>query len=153
MTSPHADLFLNTRLIVAEGSFLLIGLPQEKANRLHADIKHFADGDDPYMLFRDGIECTFLINERLWKEAGVGAEEMQVETGFRLVTIDRILTWDVVGFMARITQCLAEAGISVGVLSSFSRDHLLIKDADLDLALSTLNGLFTDSPGAEAHGL
>lgn len=153
MILANADLFQNTRLNVAKDSFVLIGLPRERVRWLREKIDLIAHDNDPWMLFHDGLECTVLVSESLWAEAGVSTEEIQVETEFRLVTIDRILTWDVVGFMAQITRCLAEAGISVGLLSSFSRDHLLIKDADLNLALLTLNNLFGDSAGAEANGL
>ena len=48
------------------------------------------------------------------------------------------LPWNVVGFLARVTEILATAGIAVGALSAFSRDHLLIKQEDLGTALRVL---------------
>ena len=55
-----------------------------------------------------------------------------------MVTLDVELPWNVVGFLARVTEILAGAGVSVGALSSFSRDHLLIKQDDLGTALRVL---------------
>ena len=66
------------------------------------------------------------------------ARDARVEGGFRLVTFDIELAWNVVGYLARITEILAAAGIPVGALSSFSRDHLLIKQDDLAKALRAL---------------
>ncbi len=48
------------------------------------------------------------------------------------------LGWDVVGFLARVTEILAAAGVAVGALSAFSRDHLLVKQDDLGKALRAL---------------
>jgi hypothetical protein len=48
------------------------------------------------------------------------------------------LAWDVVGFLARVTSILAGAGVSVGALTAYSRDHLLIKQQDLGAALRAL---------------
>ena len=66
------------------------------------------------------------------------AREARVEGGFRFVTLDVELPWDTVGYLARVTEILAGAGVSVGALSAFSRDHLLIKQDDLAKALRAL---------------
>jgi uncharacterized protein len=49
-----------------------------------------------------------------------------------------VLGWDVVGFLALVTRILAEAGVSCGALSAFSRDHLLVRQDDLPKALRAL---------------
>jgi hypothetical protein len=64
--------------------------------------------------------------------------DARVEGDFRLLTFDIELDWDVVGFLARVTEILADAGISCGALSSFSRDHLLVKQDDLGRTLRVL---------------
>lgn len=142
MVSPVNELFRNTRLKISDGRFVFVGLSNEKGRQDIVDLGLRLGGDIPFMIFQDGLESTFLLPEKDWKAAAFSIPEVRVESGFRLVTIDRELTWDVVGFLARVTRVLAEAGISVGVLSSFSRDHLLIKDSELDKAQSVLSELF-----------
>jgi hypothetical protein len=66
------------------------------------------------------------------------ARDARVEAGFRLVTLDVELPWNVVGFLAHVTAILAAEGIAVGALSAFTRDHLLIKQDDLGHALRVL---------------
>ena len=64
--------------------------------------------------------------------------DARIEGNFRLLTFDIELDWKTVGFLARVTQLLADADISAGALSAFSRDHLLIKQDDLGNALRVL---------------
>ncbi len=46
--------------------------------------------------------------------------------------------WNIVGFFAEISRILAEAGIPIGAISAFSRDHVLVKQEDLAKALKVL---------------
>ena len=91
------------------------------------------------MLLRDEHEVTLLLDETDWRTMRHAAREARVEGGFRLVTFDIELGWNVVGFLARITEILAGAGISIGAFTAFSRDHLLIKQDDLGTALRVLS--------------
>ena len=91
-----------------------------------------------FMLLRDPVEVTLLLEDEDWRAMRHAARDAKVEGGFRLVTLDIELAWNVVGFLARVTEVLASAGVSVGALSAFSRDHLLIKQDDLGKALRVL---------------
>lgn len=90
------------------------------------------------MLLRDDREVTLLLEEDDWRAMRHVVRDARIESGFRLVTLDIELDWSVVGYLARVTAILAEAGIAVGALSAFSRDHLLIKQNDLGTALRVL---------------
>lgn len=63
------------------------------------------------------------------------------EGGFRLLTFDTILPFDLVGFISKISTALAKAGIGILVFSSYSTDHILIKENDVERALEVLEGL------------
>jgi hypothetical protein len=91
-----------------------------------------------FMFLRDEQEVTLLLEETDWRPMRHAVRDARVEAGFRLLTLDIELDWNVVGFLAYVTQILAEAGISCGALSAFSRDHLLIKQDDLGTALRML---------------
>jgi hypothetical protein len=90
------------------------------------------------MLLKDEHEVTLLLEEADWRAMRHAARDASVEGGFRLVTFDIVLDWKVTGFLAHVTDLLAQAGISCGALSAFSRDHLLIKQDDLGKALRIL---------------
>ena len=66
---------------------------------------------------------------------------LKVEPDWRLLTFDVELPFELVGFLAEIAMKLAEASISIFVLSSYSTDHLLIKSYHLERAISVLERL------------
>jgi hypothetical protein len=60
---------------------------------------------------------------------------------YRLITFDTPLEMTLVGFMARISQVLAEANVSILPLAAFSRDHVLVPAEQFDIALTALEQL------------
>ena len=133
-----ADLLRRTKVEVAPAAYFLIGLRHEDWQRLLENPELSPRGTAPFMLLRDEHEVTLLLDESDWKTVRHAARDARVEGEFRLVTFNVELGWHVVGYLARITEILARAGISVGALSAFSRDHLLIKQHDLGAALRVL---------------
>jgi hypothetical protein len=133
-----SELLRETRVEVAPANYALIGLRHQDWTRLLENPELSPRADAPFMIFRDQREVTLLIEEDDWKRIRHAARDAKVEGGFRLVTLDIELSWNVVGYLAQVTNILAAAGLSVGALPSFSRDHLLIKQNDLGLALRVL---------------
>ncbi|HEX8098423.1 MAG TPA: ACT domain-containing protein, partial [Pyrinomonadaceae bacterium] len=126
-----AELLRRTRVEVVPGTFFLVGLSHQAWARLLESPELSPRGDAPFMLLRDEHEVTLLLDEEDWRAMRHAAREARVEGDFRLVTLDIELGWNVVGYLARVTAILAQAGVSVGALSAFSRDHLLIKQNQL----------------------
>ena len=133
------ELLRRTRVEVAPATFFLVGLRHEDWARLLENPELSPRPTAPFMLLRDAHEVTLLLAEADWQTMRHAAREARVEKDFRLVTLDIELPWHVVGYLARVTQILAEAGVAVGALSAFSRDHLLIKQEDLGKALRALS--------------
>jgi hypothetical protein len=123
---------------VAPATYFLIGLRHEDWLRLLENPELSPRGSAPFMLMRDRFEVTLLLDETDWQTIRHAVREARVEGGFRLVTLDLELGWKTAGYLARVTEILAGAGISIGALTAFSRDHLLIKQDDLGTALRVL---------------
>jgi len=51
------------------------------------------------------------------------------------------LEFEMVGFIAKISKVLAKERISIFVVSSYSTDHLMIKEEHLGKTLELLEGL------------
>jgi hypothetical protein len=132
------ELLRRTRVEVLPATYFLVGLRHEDWQRVLEQPELSPRGDAPYMLLRDAREVTLLLDETDWQTMRHAAREARVEGGFRMLTLDIELGWEVVGYLARVASILAEAGISVGALSAFSRDHLLVKQDDLGKALRAL---------------
>ena len=133
-----AGLLRRTRVQVASATYVVIGIRHQDWDRLLENPELSPRADAPFMILRDTYEVTLVIEEEDWRRIRHSLRDAKVESGYRLMTLDIELPWDTVGYLARVTAILAAAGISVGALSSFSRDHLLIKQEDLPRALKEL---------------
>jgi hypothetical protein len=69
--------------------------------------------------------------------AGGGAAE-RIETGFRALVVRGPLPFSIVGVVAAIASPLAQAGISLFILSTFDTDYVLLKEARLHDAARAL---------------
>ncbi len=134
-----SDLLRETRVEVAPATYVLVGLSYKDWTRVLENPELSPRADSPFLVFRDGREVTLLLEEDDWQRIRHLVRDAGIERGFRLVTLDIELPWKVVGYLARVTEILAASGIPVGALSSFSRDHLLIKQDDLGRALRVLS--------------
>jgi hypothetical protein len=67
------------------------------------------------------------------------------QQAYRLITFDLELDLALVGFMARVSRALAEAGVSILPLAAYSRDHILVPAAQFDIAMSALRKLQSGS--------
>jgi len=133
-----AELLRRAKVEVAPETYVLVGMRHGDWARLLENPELSPRAESNFMLLRDPFEVTLLVEESDWRAMRHAARDAKAEAGFRLVTLDVELGWDVVGFLAHVTRVLAEASVPVGALSSFSRDHLLIKQDDLGKALRVL---------------
>ena len=131
---------LGSGLVWVPATFVLVGMRHEDWKRLLENPELSPRVESNFMLLRDPFEVTLLLEEEDWSSMRHAARGAKVERGFRLLTFDIELPWNVVGFLARVTEILAGEGVAVGALSAFSRDHLLIKQDDLGNALRVLSG-------------
>jgi hypothetical protein len=135
-----AELLRHARVEVAPETYVLVGMRHADWARLLENPELSPRAESNFMLLRDPFEVTLLVEESDWRAMRHAARDARAEAGFRLVTLDVELGWDVVGFLAHVTRLLADAAVPVGALSAFSRDHLLIKQDDLGKALRVLGG-------------
>jgi hypothetical protein len=139
MTNLDAgELLRRARVEVSPATFTLVGMRVEDWRRLLENPELSPRAESVFCLLRDPFEVTLLLEEDDWRAMRHAARDARVEAGFRLVTLDVELPWNVVGFLARVAAILAGEGIAFGALSAFSRDHLLIKQDDLGKALRVL---------------
>lgn len=61
-----------------------------------------------------------------------------VEKGWRALKVAGVLEFELVGVLASLLSPLAEAGVSVFTLSTYSTDFILVKGDSLDKAIETL---------------
>ena len=82
-------------------------------------------------------EITVVIDQS--KIAGINF--IDIEKDWKILTIETGTPIEVVGVFAKISHALADAGVSIMPIASFSKDHFLIKERDVDKAINALKGI------------
>ena len=81
---------------------------------------------------RDGV--TAVMEQGTYQDGIV----KKADRSWRIITIDAVLPFGMVGVLAQIATWLADAGIPLYVVSSFDTDHILVKEQNLAEAVRTL---------------
>ena len=90
------------------------------------------DKDEVTLMLRDDVFTVF--EKRL-------RGHQKSEFAYRLITFEMALDLTLVGFMARISACLADAEVPIMVYAAYSRDHLFVPVAQYDAAMNALKNL------------
>lgn len=93
---------------------------------------------EAFAAIQDKNEITTIIERgKLSKEVVIDVDE----DDWRIITFDMILPMDLVGFIAKISGAIAEEGVNILYISSYSTDHLLVQEKDLKKAVAKLKKL------------
>jgi len=60
------------------------------------------------------------------------------EDGWRALRVEGTLEFFLIGVLAELSTTLARAGVSIFAVSTFNTDYILIKDDDLEKAITSL---------------
>jgi hypothetical protein len=91
------------------------------------------DGSEFYSVTRTKEELTVVCREDLVVPGTV------CENGWRCIRVQGVLDFSEIGIMFSITRPLAEAGISVFVISTYDTDYFLVKEKQLAEAIDALS--------------
>jgi hypothetical protein len=102
-----------------------------------------AEARDPFIaLIIDKDEVSLLVPEEDYEEfSGRLRDHTLSENRYRLITFDVQLEHSLFGFMARVSDALADAGISILPFAAYSRDHIFVSADDFDSAIAVLEDL------------
>jgi hypothetical protein len=120
----EAEEYLKSAAVIVWRAVFTIGKSRDSVEGAFATIK-------------DRKETTVIIDQ----SKADGADFIEAEKGWKLLTFDAKLPFGLTGFLARVSQALAEEGISIFVVSTYSTDHVLVKEEHLEKALEKLEGL------------
>jgi hypothetical protein len=87
-----------------------------------------------FAVIDDGNEITVVVERSRLREENV----LQIETDWRLLTFDVVLSFETIGFLAKVSGALADAKVPILIFSSFSTDHLLVREKNLTATLAKL---------------
>ena len=124
---------------VEEGGFALLGFPEPPTP---GDL--YALDRPPAQVVREGGETSLLVREELLPDVLSRHPDARAECDLRWIRFEAPMGWEVVGFLARVTTALAAAGVPLGAVCGFSRDHLFVAEPHLETALGVLRRLFPE---------
>jgi hypothetical protein len=135
--SSAAEAFSNATLYTDEALYVLVHLPAPAITVGAAVLAELGTAFSALVVDKD--EVTLLLPQDGWDEFASRLPDHRVaDMVFRLITFDLPLELTLVGFMALISQILAEAGISVLAISAFERDHVFVPADQFDKAWEVL---------------
>lgn len=92
-------------------------------------------------MVRDEAEVTVVCAETEYADGRLdGTAPLALEPGWRRITFPGPLPWELVGFLADVATRLAGAYVPFTSVSGFTTDHVLVRAAHAELALSVLAG-------------
>lgn len=135
-------LLASTEILVHPENYTLASVGREeekKARGLLGSTEAFSS------ITFDYSEVSLVLKSDEWDQLKGAFSEYEEEGPYRLITFDIVLDLSIVGFLAEVSARLAEAGVSIFALSTFLRDHILVKCEDAEMAEKVLNELIEES--------
>ncbi len=112
---------------------------EEKARTLLRDLRPYSS------VTYAGEEVSVVLRSSDWAKLRVDFPGYKEEGPYRLLTFDIVLDLSIVGFLSVVSTALAEAGVSIYAISTYLKDHILVKKRDSARAVAVLNGLVSDA--------
>ena len=137
---PIEAILAETELLVHPDEFVLVGLEPEERPRIEADLAYIRSDFFQYILEPDVI--TLLLDRDSWARLSRRYPQAKVEGPLLVFTFSLAMEWQVVGFLAAVTGFLARAGVPLGAVCGYYRDHLFIATDYADQAEAVLRREF-----------
>lgn len=140
MAQTADDILASTELHTDDKLYRLLALPADGLALAGAFMAEAGAAFSALIIDKD--ELSLLISDEQWRrhQSRLPYAKLSEQT-YRLITFSAALAPDLVGFIARVSQTLAAAGIPILALAAFSRDHILVPAADFPRAIAELQGL------------
>ncbi|MBC8224480.1 ACT domain-containing protein [Candidatus Bathyarchaeota archaeon] len=135
-------LLAETEITLHPDSFMIVSIDRsedDKARGIIADLDPFSS------LTFDVAEVSLVVKAEDWAVLRKRFEEYREDGPYRLITFDIVLDLSIVGFMAVVSRRLANEGVSIYALSTFLRDHILVKEGDCAKTVEALRSLIAET--------
>ena len=130
--------FASTSLRLHQRDYMIVSLPigeKERALELFKPLDPFSS------ITIDSEEVSLILGEDDWERIKSSFSEYLVEGPYGAITFDIVLDLSLVGYLSVVSAVLADAGVSIYAVSTYLRDHILVKSEDSEKAMRVLNEL------------
>jgi len=108
---------------------------EAKAKSLLRDLQPFSS------VTYDNNEVSVVLRTSEWERLKGEFSGFDEAGPYRLLTFDIVLDLSIVGFLSVVSAVLAEEGVSIYALSTYLRDHILVRKEDSQRAVAALRKL------------
>jgi len=111
---------------------------EAKARSLLRDLQPFSS------VTYDNNEVSVVLRASDWKRLKEEFSGFKEAGPYRLLTFDIVLDLSIVGFLSVVSAVLAEEGVSIYTLSTYLRDHILVRKKDSPRAVAALRKIIEE---------
>ena len=132
--------FADTKLIVHPDDYVVVSVPPaQSAEARRLRLRPFSS------VTYDHGEVSMVVRASEWTINESRFREAKVEGPYTLITFDIALDLSLVGYLSVVSSLLAENGVSIYALSTYLRDHILVKKMNSEKAVEALTRLIERS--------
>lgn len=144
LSQDLCKLFAETKLLLHPDDYTLVSVDPDEERQARQALRSFSAFSSVTF---DSEEVSLVVKSGEWSEVKERFTSYREEGPYRLITFDIVLDLSIVGFLAAVSEVLAEEGISIYALSTYLKDHILVKKGDSTRAVNVLMKLIeTCSP-------
>ena len=148
LSAELRKIFGNTKLVVLPEDYLMIRLPVDTKP---IPGEWYRPLTTRYAVFvREPKDITLIVPRRKWLRMQHMFKKPQVSEPMKVIIFDVKLGINVYGFIAAISRVLADAKISLMPVSSFHRDHILVRKGDLPRSVRLLRQFLDEAAKTRA---
>jgi hypothetical protein len=125
-----------TRLQIWPQTYRLVSLPPSALAEAAGLLAQSGGAFAALVLTADEVSLT--LPEEAWVRSPLGRRARAAAGPYRVVTLDAEVDLDVCGYLAPVAARLAEAGIPIVPQCAYAKDHLLVREGDLEEAMRVL---------------
>jgi len=130
--------FASTKLQLHHRDYMIVSLPVGEKERALEIFKSL----DPFSSITiDSEEVSLILGEEDWNAIRDNFAEYLDEGPYSAITFDIVLDLSLVGYLSVVSAVLADTGVSIYAISTYLRDHILVRSEDSDLAMRVLGEL------------
>lgn len=139
MPSPEmVPVFAATTLKLHPEEFTLVSLPLSEKDRA---LEFFKKVEPFSTISVDHAEVSLILTQTDWINVEPNFIQYESEGPYSAITFDIVLDLGLVGFLSVVSSILADEGISIFAVSTYLRDHILVKASETEKTMQVLNDL------------
>lgn len=90
--------------------------------------------NDHFMVSKDKDEITVVTKKENIKDLNV----LELVEDYKLIEFKPVVPFQTVGFLAKIAEVIANQGMNILIVSTFSKDYIMIKEEELEKGVQAL---------------